>query len=86
MAHPVYFTPIDPALPEAEQAARAKRQRHAEWGVAVAGLGGTRPTPGLVAELQAYVDGTRTLDELTQAAPPVARVFQAVAHRAQATT
>ncbi|HEX8658058.1 MAG TPA: hypothetical protein VF690_11005 [Hymenobacter sp.] len=68
MARICYFAPIDPGLPEAEQAARAKRQRHAKWGVA--GLAGAFPTPELVVELQAYVDGYRGLAELPQAAPP----------------
>jgi hypothetical protein len=83
-----YFVPIDAALPEAEQQARAKRQRHAEWGVAVAGLGGTNPPPELLAELQRYIDGAVSLAELCrpdQASPRVVKVYEAVAYREKVT-
>jgi hypothetical protein len=81
-----YFSEIDPALPPAEQAARAKRQRHAEWGIAIARLGGTEPTPSLLQELQQYIDGEVGLDVLSQesiAAGPAQQVLQAVAQREQ---
>ena len=79
-----YFLPIDPELPEAEQQAHAKRQRHAEWGVAVAGLGGTLPAPELLAELQRYINGEVSLAELCrmgQSSPPIIKVYVAVAYR-----
>jgi hypothetical protein len=81
-----YFTPISSHLPEAEQQARAKRQRHAEWGLAVARLGGTEPTAALLAELQLYIDGQVSLQTLCQQSPeasPADHVYQAVARREQ---
>ncbi|MFC7671086.1 hypothetical protein ACFQT0_29595 [Hymenobacter humi] len=65
--------------------ARARRQRHAEWGIAIARLGGTEPTPSLLAEFQAYIDGTGRLDELQQESLRWAprSVYSAVSHREQ---
>ncbi len=79
-----YFSVIDPSLPPAKQAARAKRQRHAEWGIAIAALGGTEPTPALLIELQQYIDGDIGLDKLAQksiAVGPAQQVLQAVMQR-----
>lgn len=79
-----YFKPLEAALPEEEQAARAKRQRHAEWGLAVARLGGTQTAPELLAELQRYIDGEVSLAELAQAGHPPGQpnqVFRDVARR-----
>ena len=78
------FAPIDPNLPEADRLARAKRLQHAEWGLAIARLGGTEPTPALLRELQRYIDGEVSLQELSQGsliASPADQVYQAVAHR-----
>lgn len=78
------FAPIDHNLPEADRLARAKRQQHAEWGLAIARLGGTEPTPALLRELQRYIDGEVSLQELSQGsliASPADQVYQAVAHR-----
>ncbi|MCB2410798.1 hypothetical protein [Hymenobacter lucidus] len=61
-----YFKPISSALPEEEVAARLKRQRHAEWGIAVASMGGTGPRPELLHELQRYIDGELTIQQLAQ--------------------
>ncbi len=61
-----HFAPIDPDLPEAEQVARTKRQQHAEWGVAVSRLGGLDIEPELLQELQRYIDGELSLEELVQ--------------------
>jgi hypothetical protein len=50
-----YFAPFPDGLSEAELAARQKRQRQAEWGVAVAALGGTVPGPEVLADLQRLI-------------------------------
>ncbi|MBC6609243.1 hypothetical protein H8B13_20660 [Hymenobacter sp. BT188] len=79
-----YFTPISPDLPPAERAARLKRQMHAEWGIAVARLGGTEPCVAIVQELQRYIDGQVTLQELAgqdQLPLPSTRVLQATLQR-----
>lgn len=81
-----YFDPIDPDLPEAEQAARAKRQHHAEWGVAVSRLGGIDVAPDLVRELQRYINGELSLEELARLDHPPGlptQVYQVVARREQ---
>jgi hypothetical protein len=65
-----YFKPIPADLPEPEVAARLKRQRHAEWGIAVASMGGTGPRPELVQELQRYVDGELTIQQIAQLPHP----------------
>lgn len=79
-----HFPPIDATLPDEEQAARAKRQHCAEWGLAVARLGGTETAPDLLAGLQRYIDGEVSLAELSQAGHPPGQpnqVFQDVARR-----
>ncbi|TGE18051.1 hypothetical protein [Hymenobacter elongatus] len=63
---PTYFKPISADLPEQEVAARLKRQRHAEWGIAVASMGGAGPKPELLLELQRYVDGELTIQQIAQ--------------------
>lgn len=81
-----YFEAISSDLPEVEQAARAKRQRHAEWGVAVSRLGGTEVEPELLQELQRYINGELSLEELVrQDYPPgrLTQVYQVVARREQ---
>jgi hypothetical protein len=57
------FDPLPEGLSDAEAAARLKRQRCAEWGVAVAALGGTPPDDAIISELQRYIDGEITLAE-----------------------
>ncbi|OUJ66719.1 hypothetical protein [Hymenobacter crusticola] len=64
------FTPIPAELPEAERAARLKRQHQAEWGLAVARLGGTEPSPDILQALQRYIDGALSLAELAGLPPP----------------
>jgi hypothetical protein len=68
MSHSILppFQPLPPDLPEAEAAARQKRQSHAEWGLAVAALGGTLPSSDVLAELQRYIDGQLSLADLAQ--------------------
>ncbi|MCB2377048.1 hypothetical protein LGH70_05610 [Hymenobacter sp. BT635] len=61
-----YFKPIPTDLPEQEAVARLKRQRHAEWGIAVASMGGTGPKPALLLELQRYIDGELTIQQIAQ--------------------
>lgn len=81
-----YFAPISPDLPEAEQAACAKRQQHAEWGVAVSRLGGIDVEPELLQELQRYINGELSLAELVSQEYPAgqpAQVYRVVARRAQ---
>lgn len=80
------FRPLPPDLPEAELAARRKRQSHAEWGLAVAALGGSLPTLHVLEELQRYIDGELSLAELAQlptAYPADAPVAEAVVRRHQ---
>ena len=79
-----YFDPIEPALPEDEQAARAKRQQHAEWGLAVSRLGGVNIEPEMLHQLQCYINGELSLEELTRVDHPPGRpsqVYQVVAQR-----
>jgi hypothetical protein len=59
-----YFRAIPADLPEDEQAARRKRQHHAEWGIAVAALGGTLPPASILTELQRYIDGDLSIEDL----------------------
>lgn len=61
-----YFTPFPADLAPAELAQRQKRQRQAEWGVAVAQLGGTMPGSRVMADLQRYIDGELTLEEVSR--------------------
>ncbi|TGE28567.1 hypothetical protein [Hymenobacter metallicola] len=61
-----YFKPIPADLPQPEAAARLKRQRHAEWGIAVASMGGIGPKPELLQELQRYIDGELTIQQIAQ--------------------
>ena len=78
------FQPVDTTLSEEEQAACAKRQRHAEWGLAVARLGDIETGPELLAELQRYINGEVSLAELAQTGYPSGQsnpVYQDVAHR-----
>ncbi|GAB2470799.1 hypothetical protein GCM10011375_38560 [Hymenobacter qilianensis] len=78
------FTPIPDELPAAERAARRKRQRHAEWGIAVARLGGTEPCRAIVQELQRYIDGEVSLQQLAgqdELPRPSARVLEATRQR-----
>jgi hypothetical protein len=80
-----YFTPIDDNLPDDEQDACAKRQHHAEWGVAVSRLGGLAIEPEVVQELQRYINGEVSLEELSRPDYPPgqsSQVFQVVARRA----
>lgn len=79
-----YFKDISADLPEAEQAARHKRQAHAEWGIAVAALGGTIPNAAILTELQRYIDGELTIEELAglgHPPRPETKAFEAVVHR-----
>jgi hypothetical protein len=80
------FRPLPPELPEAERVARLKRQSHAEWGLAVAALGGSLPTLHVLEELQRYIDGELSLAELARlptAYPADAPVAEAVVRRHQ---
>ncbi|HEX8350389.1 MAG TPA: antitoxin VbhA family protein [Hymenobacter sp.] len=61
-----FFTLIPPDLSPEEQAARRKRQQQAEWGVAVARLGGGEPSAYVLADLQRYIDGELTLAEVAE--------------------
>ncbi|WP_460676271.1 hypothetical protein [Hymenobacter coalescens] len=79
-----YFTPIPADLPENEQAARRKRQNHAEWGIAVASLGGTAPGHAILIELQRYIDGELSIEDLAglgEPPRPETKAFEAVVHR-----
>lgn len=79
-----YFKAIPADLPAEEQAARRKRQHHAEWGIAVAALGGTLPGASILNELQRYIDGELTIEELAGLGhPPRAetKAFEAVVQR-----
>jgi hypothetical protein len=81
-----YFAPFPAGLSEVELAARQKRQQQAEWGVAVAALGGTLPQPKVLADLQRYIDGELTLDEvaeLTNEQDALSPAYQALVTRAQ---
>ena len=83
-----HFAPIPPDLPEAEQAARLKRQHQAEWGMAVARLGGTEPSPAILQELQRYTDGQLSLEALVGLASvpgPVTQALVATVQREQFT-
>lgn len=84
MSNSQYFSPIDTALPEIEQQARAKRQNHAEWGIAIARLGGTIPAAELLHELQRYINGEVSIQELARNGHPPGQlnhVLQNVANR-----
>ena len=61
-----FFDRIDPALAAPEQEARAKRQRTAEWGLALTRLGGTHADAAQLQELQRYIDGDLSLEEYTR--------------------
>jgi len=63
MAHS-YFTTLPPDLPVPERTARRQRQRHAEWGVAVAKLSGSPPEPFIIAGLQDYINGIQSIENL----------------------
>ena len=79
-----FFNVIDPDLPEEEQAARAKWQQHAEWGVGVSRLGGIEPEPELLRDLQRYIDGELSLTALIRVdhpQGPSGQVYQVVARR-----
>ncbi|QNP54290.1 hypothetical protein [Hymenobacter qilianensis] len=83
-----YFTPIPEELPAAERAARLKRQQHAEWGIAVARLGGTEPGTAILQELQRYIDGQVSLQQLAgqdELPRPSARVLEATLQREEFT-
>ena len=78
------FAPLPPDLPPEEHAARRKRQHQVEWGVAVARLGGTEPSSALLQELQRYIDGQVSLQELAGSSElprPSARVLEATLQR-----
>lgn len=79
-----YFTALPRDLAPAELAQRQKRQRQAEWGVAVAQLGGTLPAPHVLADLQRYIDGELTLEEVSRLShePRLSAAYQAVVTRA----
>ena len=47
-----------------ERTARRQRQRHAEWGIAVARLSGAPPEPVIIAGLQDYINGVRSIETL----------------------
>ncbi|KUG09094.1 hypothetical protein ASU33_19945 [Solirubrum puertoriconensis] len=69
-----------------ELAARQRRQSHAEWGLAVAALGGALPTIHVLEELQRYIDGDLSLAELARlpnAYPADKPVAEAVVRRHQ---
>ena len=57
------FEPLPTGLSDADSATRLKRQRCAEWGVAVASMSGTPPNEEIIHELQRYIDGDITLAE-----------------------
>ncbi|RTQ49144.1 hypothetical protein EJV47_13430 [Hymenobacter gummosus] len=79
-----YFRAIPADLPEDEQAARRKRQNHAEWGIAVAALGGTLPAASILTELQRYIDGELTIEDLAglgHPPRPETKAFDAVVQR-----
>jgi hypothetical protein len=81
-----YFAPFPAGLAPEELAARQKRQRQAEWGVAVAALGGGVPGPAVLADLQRYINGELTLDEvaeLTNQRDSLSPAYQALLTRAQ---
>ncbi|WP_400193663.1 antitoxin VbhA family protein [Hymenobacter sp. B81] len=83
-----YFKDLPPGLSEAEGAARRKRQQHAEWGIAVAAMGGTTPSEAALTELQRYIDGELSLEELARLGHPPrpeTRVFEATANRERIT-
>lgn len=63
MAHSYFSSPTSD-LSETELKARRLRQRHAEWGVAVAKLSGTPPDAAVIAGLQAYIDGKQAIETL----------------------
>jgi len=65
MAHS-YFATLPPDLPVAEITARRRRQRHAEWGVAVARMGGAPLDENIIAGLQAYINGALSIEELAR--------------------
>ncbi|MCC2548395.1 hypothetical protein LJY25_18255 [Hymenobacter sp. BT175] len=77
-----FFNPIPDDLPPAEAEARRKRQGHAEWGIAVARLGGTLPAPKLLAELQRYIDGELTIAQVAGVVePPQSPAIMAIQNR-----
>jgi len=81
-----YFNPFPPDLPPEELAARQQRQRQAEWGVAVARLGGGEPSTYVLADLQRYINGELTLDEvaeLTNRPNVLSPAYQAMVTRAK---
>ena len=80
------FTPVSPDLPADEQAARHKRQQHAEWGVAASRLGREDITPAILWDLQRYIDGTLSLEALEvlgEPMSPAARVVASTVNRAR---
>lgn len=80
-----YFSSFPSGLAPAELAQRQKRQRQAEWGVAVAQLGGTLPAARVLADLQRYIDGELTLEEVSHLThqPNRSPAYQAVVTRAK---
>ena len=81
-----YFKPFPPDLSAPELAARQARQRQAEWGVAVAQLGGGAPPAYVLTDLQRYIDGELTLDEvaeITNRPNALSPAYQAMVTRAK---
>ena len=81
-----YFNPFPSNLSAEELAARQKRQRQAEWGVAVARLGGGEPPTYVLEDLQRYIDGELTLAEVAEAtnrSPRLSPAYQALVTRAK---
>ena len=81
-----YFNPLPPDLPVEELAARQQRLRQAEWGVAVARLSGGEPSAYVLADLQRYIDGELTLNEvaeITNRPNALSPAYQALVTRAK---
>jgi len=81
-----YFKPFPADLSAEELAARQQRQRQSEWGLAVARLGGGEPSAYVLADLQRYIDGELTLDEvadLTNRPNSLSPAYQALVTRAK---
>lgn len=84
-----YFTPFPPDLSAEELTARQQRQRQAEWGIAVARLGGGEPSAYVLADLQRYINGELTLDEvaeITNRPNALSPAYQAMVTRAKLST
>jgi len=80
-----FFAPFPPHLPPAELARRQARLRQAEWGVAVAQLSGHLPPARVLADLQRYIDGELTLEDVSALShqPELSPAYQAMVTRAR---